>query len=109
MGDIDNYDYRWIKDETKIDAPTADTPVINISAKVEKLQEEYAWKDVIDFTPNIYQLVLIKLDNDIITTGRFNEHGKWQIEIDRGRSRFDKYPDFKVVKWKEIDVEDRKI
>jgi len=94
-------DYLWIRDKkSKIEKSKitfkAETPV------VKEVSKQNEWIDANNSSPNVFQLVLIKLDNKIITTGRFNESNEWQIETDKGRKSFNKYPSFKVIEWKEI-------
>lgn len=105
---IQNGNYLWIKDDIfKLPSTVSLKEIswdigITSTPKIEKETKKHGWEDATFSTPNVYQLVLIKLDNTIITTGRYNEHNKWQIETDKGRGRFDKYPSFKVIEWKEI-------
>jgi hypothetical protein len=94
-------DYLWVSDKkrkiekSRIVFKTEDLLVAEVS-------KQHEWIDANNSSPNVFQLVLIKLDNKIITTGRFNESNKWQIETDKGRKSFNKYPSFKVIEWKEI-------
>ncbi len=103
---IQNADYLWMKDETvkKVIEPI-ETHVVKIST-VEKKEtlKEYKWTDANYSSPNVYQLVLIKLDDKVITTGRLDENEEWKIETDKKRSKFNKYPSFKVVEWKELNI-----
>lgn len=103
ISDVQRGDYLWIRSGKKkritIKIPMEETTVEEIA----KVSEQQGWQDANNSSPNVYQLVLIKLSNKLITTGRFNEHNEWQIETDKGRSSFNKYPRFKVIEWKEFN------
>jgi hypothetical protein len=96
-------DFYWEKEgeENKKIVKVFDIPKEIIKAETPVVKEN-EWQEANNSSPDVYQLVLIKLDNKIITTGRFNESNEWQIETDKGRKSFNKYPSFKVVEWKEL-------
>lgn len=108
--------FLWIKDIKLLDLP-AETESIDVGKMVAKAKQKHIkaeinetpkkihWKDADYFFPNIYELVLIKLDDDIITTGRLTDENQWKIEIDKKRSKFNKYQNARVVKWKELDID----
>ncbi len=114
---IQNGNYLWIKDGTELaelikkriedeggisfEFEMAPAPSVE-EVRIFKTPKKYNWRDVFN-PPPVYQLVLIKLDNGIITTGRFTDENEWKIEIDRKRNKFNKYQSFKVAEWKEFD------
>jgi hypothetical protein len=112
---IDNFwelkevDFLWVKNgKEKIKKTTTvniNREIVSPVARVKEASKQYEWNDASSVSPDVYKLVIIKLDNKIITTGRFNENNEWQIETDKGRRSFNKYPNFKVVEWKEFDKE----
>ena len=50
--------------------------VAKIQYDKEQIETKQRWQDAKNSSPNVYQLVLIKLNNEIITTGRFNEQNE---------------------------------
>ncbi len=108
---MQNGDFLWIKDEeTKISTSIKDEkPIVfipsitTISLSVEESEtlKKYDWKKAIHSKPPIYELVLLRLDNDIITTGRFNEKNEWVLETDRLTGGF---PIDNIIDWKEVDI-----
>ncbi len=65
--------------------------------------KHYEWKSQLNCKPSIYQLVLIKLDNGIITTGRLNNKDEWKIETDKNKILGGRTVE--VVSWKEINID----
>lgn len=106
---IQNGMFLWIKDGKKEVKKSKEGIMIKLPmvevARVVEVSKQYEWTDASSVSPDVYKLVIIKLNNKIITTGRFNENNEWQIETDKGRKSFNKYPTFKVVEWKEFDKE----
>jgi hypothetical protein len=104
--------YLWIKDGEEVvevvevveKLGRIEIPVV----KTEEIKEEIKlskWKDSRFSFPNVYQLVLIKLDNEIITTGRINEDKEWKIEIFRKeKGRYNRNSNFEVIEWKKLDI-----
>lgn len=79
--------------------PKAVEPVI-----IERIiTKKYDWKRSFNGKPAVYQLVLIKLDNNIITTGRFTNKNEWKIEADK--MKYNGGRSVKVASWKEIDID----
>ena len=62
-----------------------------------------------DLSSTVVKIHRIEFDNEPLDFMTFEQmdvkYNKWQIETDKARSRFNKYPDFKVVEWKEFDKE----
>lgn len=88
--------------EPKTVEPKPVEPVVVEKVITKIVTEKYDWKKTLNHKPTAYQLVLIKLHNDIITTGRLTDQNEWKIEIDK--MRYKGGSSVEVVSWKEIDI-----
>lgn len=99
---IQNGSFLWIKDGAIKRVKKIVTPKVALGKEI-KINDEYKWNDASSVSPDVYKLVIIRLDNKIITTGRLDDNNEWQIETDKGKRSFNKYSNFKVVEWKKFD------
>ena len=116
--DKGNHDYnswfQWIitqeapvNTNAEIRVPTARFAIEDLKVEEPKIVEKivvkkHEWKRAAVYKPTVYQLVLIRLDNGIITTGRFTDDSKWRLETNKNKRS--KIYSVEVVDWKELDI-----
>ncbi len=106
--------FQWIEDESTIEFIEAEPiieksiPIVEIEAelaKVEKSIVKYQWRRVSDVKDiETHEIVLIKLNDGVITTGFMTYDRKWKLCTNK-----DQYNNGKtlnnVIEWKKIDLE----
>ncbi len=78
---------------------------IIVVSKIKKpiIKEKYEWKRAALSKSKIYETVLLKLEDGIITTGYLNNKEEWKLEFYKNKINGG-MPLSNVVEWKEIDL-----
>jgi len=71
-----------------------------INALSKELQN--SWKRAEIYKPSIYKVVLVRLDNEIITTAYFTNKKEWKLEFFKNKMNGG-IPLRNVIDWKELD------
>jgi len=83
--------------------PAITTSTIKIISDVEEEVSTAKWFRSDIYKPEVYKLVLLKLDDGIITTGRINVKGQWKLETDKNKMSGGR-PITNVEEWKEFNT-----
>ena len=100
------YYYMWCPDDN-IDIPPENkkiaqtsTPKIVYDISIAK----YKWQNVKTKLPSFYQTVLVKLENNLVTTAYYTQRNIWKAEIDKNKMSGG-MPLKNIIQWKLVDLE----